>query len=176
MSTPENLPSLSRGELLAMIAALQPQVAVLPAVNAELCAERERLKRDTTRQAAPFSQGTRSAKPRRPGRKPGKGRFRDRQPPLPPQLSGPPLDVPGAFTACPGCGGPLAPDRVDGVSTTDLPPLPRPQGRQYRVPVGRCLLGGQQGRGQPPDVAPAQDGATAHRVGARAMAAAHAVH
>jgi transposase len=176
MSTPDNLPSLSRVDLLAMIAALQHQVAVLTAVNAELCAEIERLKRDTKRQAAPFSKGTRSAKPRRPGRKPGKGMFRYRQPPLPHQLSGPPIDVPVAFTACPGCGGPLAPDRVDVVSTTDLPPLPRPQVRQYRVTVCRCLLCGQQVRGQHPDVAPDQYGATAPRGGARAMAAAHALH
>jgi transposase len=176
MSTPDDLPRLSRVELLALIAALQHQVAALTAANAELCAEIERLKRDTKRQAAPFSKGTRSAKPRRPGRKPGKGIFRYRQPPLPQQLSGPPLDVPVALTACPACGGPLAPERVDVVSTTDLPPLPRPQVRQYRVTVCRCRLCGQQVRGQHPDVAPDQYGATAHRVGARAMAAAHALH
>jgi hypothetical protein len=67
-------------------------------------------------------------------------------------------------------------ERVDVVSTTDLPPLPRPQGTPYRVAVCRCLLCGTQVRGQHPDVAPAQYGATAHRVGARAMAAAHGLH
>lgn len=176
MSTPDTLSILSREELLALIAALQRQVAALTAANAELCAEIERLKRDAKRQAAPFSKGTRSSKPSRPGRKPGKGIFRYRQPPLPHQLSGPPLDVPVTRVACPDCGGPLAPERVDVVSTTDLPPMPRPQVRQYQVTVCRCLVGGQQVRGQHPDVAPDQYGATAHRVGARAMAAAHALH
>ena len=47
---------------------------------------------------------------------------------------------------------------------------------QYRVSVCRCQMCGKQVRGQPPDVAPDQYGATAHRVGDRAMAAAHALH
>jgi hypothetical protein len=70
----------------------------------------------------------------------------------------------------------LVPERIDVVSTTDLPPLPRPQVTQYHVAVCRCLLCGQQVRGQHPDVAADQYGATAHRMGARAMAAAHGLH
>ena len=45
--------------------------------------------------------------------------------------------------------------------------------RSNRVAVCRCVVCGQPVRGQHPDVAPDQDGATAHRVGPRAMAAAH---
>jgi hypothetical protein len=47
---------------------------------------------------------------------------------------------------------------------------------QYRVAVCRCTVCGKQVRGQHPDVAPDQYGATAHRVGERAMAAAHGLH
>lgn len=40
----------------------------------------------------------------------------------------------------------------------------------------RGVICGTQGRGQHPDVAPDQYGATAHRVDDRALAAAHALH
>ncbi|HEY7489578.1 MAG TPA: hypothetical protein VIH59_00510 [Candidatus Tectomicrobia bacterium] len=43
----------------------------------------------------------------KPGRKPGKGICRYRQPPLPHQLSGPPIGVPAALTACPAGGIPV---------------------------------------------------------------------
>jgi hypothetical protein len=42
--------------------------------------------------------------------------------------------------------------------------------------VCRCTVCGSQVRGQHPEVAPDQSGSTAHRVGARLMAAAHALH
>ena len=57
-----------------------------------------------------------------------------------------------------------------------ISPIPRPQVTQYRVAVCRCTVCGTQVRGQHPDVAPDQYGATAHRVGERAMAAAHGLH
>jgi hypothetical protein len=47
---------------------------------------------------------------------------------------------------------------------------------QYRVWVCRGVVCGTQGRGQPPDVAPDHYGATAHRLGTRLLAAAHALH
>ena len=73
-------------------------------------------------------------------------------------------------------GGNWSAERIDWASTTDLPALPRPTVTPYRVAVCRCILCGKHVRGQHPDVAPDQYGATAHRVGARAMAAAHALH
>ena len=47
---------------------------------------------------------------------------------------------------------------------------------QYRVWVCRCTVCGHQVRGQHPDLAPDQAGATAPRVGARVMAAAQVLH
>ena len=75
--------------------------------------------------------------------------------------------------ACPDGGGPLAAERVACAATTAMLPLPRPQVTPYRVAVCRCPRWGKQGRGPPPDGAPEQYGAPAHRGGARAMAAAH---
>lgn len=47
---------------------------------------------------------------------------------------------------------------------------------RYRVWVCSCTGCGCKVRGEHPDLAPDQYGATAHRLGPRAMAAAHALH
>src|SRR5262249_57334504 len=91
-------------------------------------------------------------------------------------LTEPPVDVPVTLDAGPQCGGPLEEERVDLASTTEWPELPRPKVTQYRVWVCRGAVCGLQVRGQHPDLAPDQYGATAHRLGARVMAAAHAWH
>jgi transposase len=46
----------------------------------------------------------------------------------------------------------------------------------YRVWICRCVICGRQVRGQHPDVAPDPYGATAHRLGARVLAAAQMLH
>jgi hypothetical protein len=176
MNIPENLASLGREALLALVVEQQHQLAALMARVDALPAEIERLRRSTKRQAAPFSKGTRVANPKRPGRKPGAGPFCYREPPLPAQITEPPVEVPVTLEACPACGGRLEEVRVDVAYTTDLPAIPRPTVTQYRVSVCRCVACGTQVRGQHPEVAPDQYGATAHRVGDRAMAAAHGLH
>jgi transposase len=97
-------------------------------------------------------------------------------PPLPEAITEPPVDVKVTLGACPACGGPLEEERVDFAYITEIPAIPRPKVTQYRVWVCRCTVCGTQVRGQHPEVAPDQAGATAHRVGARVMAAAHALH
>src|ERR671918_2484836 len=183
MSSLEDIVSLSREELLALVAELRrqvtllyQQVAGLTDSNQELRGEVDRLSRQSKRQAAPFSKGTRSKEPRRPGRKPGEGRFSFRQAPHPEEITEPPVNVPVALESCPGCGEKLAEERVDFAYVTDLPPLPRPRVTQYRVWVCRCTGCGRKVRGAHPDLAPDQYGATAHRVDQRVMAAAHTLH
>jgi len=183
MIAPERLTSLSREELLALVVelqrqmtALQGQVAELAASNETLRAEIEQLKRSGQRQAAPFSKGTRAPEPKRPGRKPGSGTFRYREASPPEAITEPPVDVRVTLDACPACGGRLEEERVDLVSTTELPEIPRPKMTQYRVWICRCTACGTRVRGQHPDVAPDQQGATVHRVGPRVMAAAQALH
>jgi hypothetical protein len=176
MTEPDHLLAWSREDLLALVAALQRQIAELTASNEALRAEIEQLRRQGKRQAAPFSKGTRVAKPKRPGRKPGTGPFHYREAPPPEAITEPAIDVKVALEACPTCGGPLAEERVDLAYTTEFPEIPRPKVTQYRVWVCRCVVCGTQVRGQHPDLSPDQYGATAHRVGARAMAAAHVLH
>jgi transposase len=169
MIEPKDLPALSREELLALVVELQRQIA-------ELRTEIDQLKRGGKRQAAPFSKGTRVAEPKPPGRKPGAGPFRYREAPPPEAITALPVDVKVTLEACPACGGPLEEERVDFAYQTELPERFRPQVTQYRVWVCRCAVCGHQVRGRHPDLAPDQAGATAHRVGPRVMAAAHALH
>jgi hypothetical protein len=148
----------------------------LIALVLKLAAEVEALKRGGKRQAAPFSKGTRVKAPKRPGRKPGQGLFRRREAPAHETLSQPPIDVPVAESACPGCGGELGDGRVEEVSIVDLPEVIRPRVRLFRVRVRRCAACGITVRGRHPDVAADQRGATAHRLGPRLLAAAHHLH
>src|SRR5918999_274580 len=176
MSSLEDMESLSREELLALLAELQRQVAELTASNESLRGEIAELKRSTKRQAAPFSKGTRVSNPKRPGRQPGEGTFSFRQAPRPEEITEPPVNVPVTLESCPRCGGKLAEERVDLAYITELPPGPRPRVTQYRVWVCRCTGCGRQVRGGHPALASDQYGATPHRLGPRAMAAAHALH
>ena len=57
-----------------------------------------------------------------------------------------------------------------------MPQAAQPEVKRYAVEVRRCERCGQRVRGQHPEVAPDQYGATAHRVGPRVKAAAHTVH
>lgn len=183
MNMSEGISTLSREDLLALVAelqgqviALQERVVQLAADNQALLAENEQLKRSAKRQATPFSKGTRAKQPKRPGRKPGEGTFSFRQAPHPEEITESPVDVPVNLESCPACGGKLAEERVDFAYITELPPMPRPRVTQYRVWVCRCTGCGRQVRGEHSDLSPDQYGATAHRVGPRAMAAAHALH
>ena len=66
--------------------------------------------------------------------------------------------------------------RVELAAITDLPPQPKPVVQPYRVWVYRCPGCDTTVRAPHSDLAPDQFGATAHRIGPRAMAAAHATH
>jgi hypothetical protein len=156
----------------ALIALILRQATLIEQLRAEV----EQLRRGHARQAAPFSKGEPVQDPRKPGRKPGRGPFRRREPPAPGQLSEPPMDVPVAETDCPGCGGPLQPDRVEEASITDLPEVARPRVRLFRVAVKRCGRCGRTVRGRHRELAADQRGATAHRLGPRLLAAAHQLH
>src|SRR3954466_13224276 len=162
--------------LLTELAALKARVEERLAEDAALRAQLDQLARDAKRQAAPFSKGQPKAQPRRPGRKPGRGRFTFRPLPPPDQWTSPPIEVRLPDPACSCCGEPLQEHRVDLATVTDLPPQPRPVVQPYRVWVYRCPGCRTTVRAPHSDLAPDQFGATAHRIGPRAMAAAHATH
>jgi transposase len=183
MPTLKELAQLGKQALLAFVAqlltefaTLKARVDALVAENAALRAQLEQRARDAKRQAAPFSRGQRKAHPKRPGRKPGQGRFTFRTLPRPDHWTAPPIDVRLPEPVCPCCGEALQEHRVDFAAVTDIPPQPKPIVQPYRVWVYRCPTCDTTVRTPHPDLAPDQYGATAHRIGPRVMAAAHATH
>ena len=162
--------------LKKQIAAFQERLAELRNQIASLRAQLDQAHRRGHRQAAPFSKDQRQDHPKRPGRKPGQGRFSFRDPPDPGWATEPPVEVGLTEPVCPWCGQPLEEAGVESASTTEIPPHPQPTVRFYRVHVYRCRSCGQRVRASHPDLAPDQYGTTAHRVGPRVMATAHVLH
>ena len=121
-------------------------------------------------------QSKRKGKRKRSGRKAGQGRFGFSKVPAATAASEPPQEVPVTVTQCPCCGGSLRWERTDQVTVTDMPEQPQPEVKRYAVEVRRCEQCGERVRGQHPEMALDQYGATAHRVGPRVKGAAHAVH
>jgi hypothetical protein len=164
-----DLDSLSRDDLVRLILELQRQIEDLRKQN-------EELRRKDKRSAAPFSKGERKKNPKRPGRKPGQGAFSRRQEPATNASSAPPVDIPVEETRCAFCGGRLEREEPEEVSVTDMQAAPEPEVSLFRVHVCRCRKCGRKARGQHPDVAADQHGATAHRMGPRIKAMAHSLH
>lgn len=171
-----NLAQLSVEQLLDLVRQLIAENEQLRAENAQLRAEIEELKRKNARPAAPFSKNKRKKNPKRPERRPGQGEFRNSTAPSAEDYSGPIEDVPVQETACPECGGDLIADDQEIVTNTEIPPRPKPEIKAYRVHSRTCCRCQRKVRGRHPEVAPDQFGATAHRLGPRAQAAAHTLH
>ena len=158
--------NLSREELLRIV---EEQQRVIERQKAEI----DRLKKKLS--AAPFAKATRKKNPKRPGRKPGRGRF-TRRPAPPPETFTDLVRVPVEEPCCPFCGGPWDAPEEELVSNTDIPAQAPPEVQTFLVEVRHCQCCGKTVRGRHPAVAADQYGATAHRVGARAKAVAHTLH
>ena len=134
----------------------------------------EELRRKSHRQANPFSKNQPKPDPKRPGRKPGQGMFKNR--PSPPEKPTDHRVQASTPDQCPDCGGEVELERVDTATVTDIPKRPEPVVTRYTEPVCRCRKCGKSVRGKAPGLAEDQAGATAHRVGPEAMAAAQVLH
>ena len=164
-----DLAQLSPEQLLELVRQLIAEVA-------RLRAEIEELKRNNARTAAPFSKNKHHKNPKRPGRKAGQGAFHNRPAPPEEQYSGPLEDVLVEDTACPACGGELVETATEVVTNTELPPAPKPEVKAYRIHIRSCSRCQRKVRARHPQVSPDQFGATAHRLGPRAQAAAATLH
>lgn len=151
-------------------------VRQLTAENARLRAEMEELQRKHARSAAPFSKNKPKKNPKRPGRKAGQGNFSHRPAPSEASYTSPLEDVPVQESACPDCGGELIEVGTEVVTNTELPPAPKPEVKAYRVHIHGCRRCRRKVRGRHSEVASDQFGAMAHRLGARAQAAAALLH
>ncbi|MGH8725571.1 MAG: IS66 family transposase [Burkholderiales bacterium] len=107
----------------------------------------DRARRETLRQAAPFSRGAPRRPPRRPGRKPGAAYG-------PKAHRAPPTHVDAHYEAplpptCPDCGGPLA---LTGHATQHQEDLPivRPIVRAFHIAIGQCTACHRRVQGRHP--------------------------
>ena len=176
MCTDKDPPACEHDGLIARVDRLQDRNARLTTTIKELRKQLAAAQRAGKRQAAPFSKGKRTSKPSRPGRKPGMGNFSYRKPPSVDELTAPITDVTVEASSCPECGGILEHEGESLAYVTDIPEMPRPEVRGYRVQMCRCRGCGRRVRGRHPEVGPDQYGSSAHRMGRRVMAAAHMLH
>jgi hypothetical protein len=88
--------------------------------DAERIAQLEAAQRRGKRQAAPFSKDTKKADPKRPGRRPGEGKFSHR--PAPPETQVHRTEE-APLTGCPHCHGAVADIRQQEHLQTDIPPV-----------------------------------------------------
>jgi transposase len=137
--------------------------------NEKLKDELEAARRAVYRQAAPFSRGTRVAKPARPGRKAGAAYGVRAHRPRPPHVDET-YDAP-LPAACPHCRGAV---RATGNATQYQEELPvqRPIVRQFAVHVGQCTQCGRRVQGRHPLQTSDALGAAAAHLGPQALALA----
>lgn len=145
-----NLEQSSRKELIKMVQRLTAEIEALCQQVTNLKAENEQLKRSNARSAAPFSKNKPKKNPKRPGRKPGQGIFRNRLEPSEEDYSDPPVEVPVEENACPKCGGELGEETEETVTVTEVPPAPKPQVKAYRVKSRACCKCSHKVRGRHP--------------------------
>jgi len=167
---------VAESDLSDLIRDQAEQLARLRAELERLRRENERLRKDLEaarragfRQAAPFSKGTPTVPPRRPGRKPGPTYGRQGRRRVPPVVDEP-YDVPVPRT-CPGCGGAVEDTHVTAQYQEDLPPV-QPLVRRFDVHVGRCRRCGRRVQGRHPLQTSDALGAAAVQLGPEAVATA----
>ena len=138
MCTDKDPPPCEHGELIALVSRQQDQVARLTTTIKELRKQLAAAQRAGKRQAAPFSKGRQTSKPRRPGRKPGMGNFSYRKPPSADELTAPITDVTVSADSCPGCGDILEHEGESLAYVTDIPEMAQTRGERLScadVPV-----------------------------------------
>lgn len=141
----ERVPSIE--ELLERIARLEAALAAKDRRIAELERIIEELQRRGKRQAAPFSKGVASLKPKPPGRKPGEGYGRQALPAIPRRVDET-IRVPCPLW-CRHCEGRVKLAGTGHQYLVDLPEV-RPQVTQFVVDYGYCADCGRRAQGRHP--------------------------
>jgi len=158
------------------------RVAEVEADNARLTAQVERLqarleaaRRAGKRQAAPFSRGTKTAEPKRPGRRAGDayGTKARREQPEPERVD---ETVAVRLPACcPDCDGDVVFDRMVPQFQEEFVPA-RSRMRRYEVALGHCRSCRRRVRGRHPEQTSDALGAAGVMLGPRAHALAAWLH
>jgi transposase len=161
-----------RAEYERVIAELRATVAGQAEQIAELKRLLEESRRGGKRQSAPFSKGSPSTDPKRPGRKPGEGVFRRREKPA--------VDPDRVLSAglperCPCCGDRVELERVAEQWMTELPE-PHVVVTRFDVEIGRCVGCDTRVQGRHEEQTSDALGAAGVMLGPRAKALAAVLH
>lgn len=170
--------SMSREELLEQLKQLLPQFRRLQSELERLQSENDTLRKENERLLREKGKGVRQrpvrkAQPKEPAN--GQGPARRRQAPTP-SSNETVIEVRADETTCPKCGGELDEGTWEDASTIDLPKAPAPEIKRFKVQSKKCRTCGHKVHGKHPDLSPDQHGATAHRLGDRAMATAQTLN
>lgn len=157
------------------IAELEAQLRARDAVIAELQEQirqlQERLegaKRAGKRQATPFAREKRVAKPKRPGRKKGKGRFASRPRPTPEEVTETKVEP---LICCPECNSEVTQRKEHEQFVVDIPPV-KPVVTRYMTESGYCPTCQKRVRSRHPEQISEATGAAGVIIGPRAKALA----
>jgi transposase len=120
------------------------------------------------RQAAPFSRDEKKPDPKRPGRRPGQGRFSYLKPPPEEEIQET-IEVP--LPRCPDCGGPLVDRATHEQFQIDLPEV-KPRVIRFLTESGYCPRCKKQVRARHPEQVSQAAGAAKVCLGPRAVALA----
>jgi len=155
-------------QALAVIQRQQKQIERLQQTCSQLQAEVEELKRAGKRQAAPFARRQWVEKPKRPGRKAGKGKFSHRELPQIQQIKETKV---AKLQGCPECGGKLREIHQHEQYVTDIPVV---QVKTIRFVTfsGYCRACQKRVRSRHPEQTSQATGAAGVMVGPRAKALA----
>ena len=135
--------------------------------NEKLKEDLEAARRAASRQAAPFSRGTRVAQPRRPGRKVGPAYGRRAHRPAPTHIDE--IYEARLPLQCPRCQHAVRPRRVAMQYQEELP-VQRPLVRAFRVEIGTCTHCHRRVQGRHPLQTSDALGAAAVQLGPQAVA------
>jgi hypothetical protein len=143
-------------------------IATLHEKVEQLEQELEQAKRAGKRQATPFARKKRAAKPKRPGRRKGQGKFSYRRKPAPEEVK---ETKEAPLNGCPECGGALSEGKEHEQFVVDIPPV-EPEITRYVTYSGYCACCQQRVRSRHPEQISEATGAAGVVVGPRAKALA----
>ena len=167
-STPIDPRDQRIAELEAQLHERDQLIAALQEKLQRLEDELEKTKRAGKRQATPFARKKRVAKPKRPGRRKGQGKFSHRRKPASEEVK---KTKEAPLNCCPDCGGSLTRRKQHEQFVVDIPPV-EPEITRYVMYSGHCACCQRRVRSRHPEQISDATGAAGVVVGPRAKALA----
>ena len=154
--------------MLGRITELERQLAEAQAVIREQKGQIEALQRAGKRQATPFARREQVKNPKKPGRQPGKGEFKNRDKPATEEVN---MTKKAKLSGCPSCGCELVDLKEHEQFEIDIPEV-KPVITRYVMWSGKCPQSGKRYWMYHPDQISCAIGAAGVVIGPRAKALA----